>query len=850
MNICNKSIIFQQNIPINDKLPFVNKEIESAHKLLTALDIIKDAKEGDHTLSRPKSEYVKNINYGINELTDKPNFVAQKLSIDSLEKDYLPHKKFAEEQIYEKQMTDNFGIYQIYLYFSTNPEKQSSQDEINSLKKLNFEYAFIDAYFASDKLHYYNENTTTTTVETPGHFLDPASRSQLGQHNIEPKEFTSLNLNQIGFKDIDIHTEFDTDTYSVCIKKKKDDDTYSEICSFKINREAKFNDPINPSFISKDIIGNANKNNKLETVDNNEAFIYILLKELGDTLQAAYMHYLVYSDKFSSYTNMNTCLFTHDHPLAIRARLLGLPICFKNSSKSISQPLDTEKKQKLTHKLATTFTYYRPQTDPIEQQKYLNNSLIKELIKKNGEQVQLLTELINTKYNNALNLKLSYSKILLETIIDIINQVNAFFEWLKTNETMLITIDAKEFREKILQVQPLIDSEKNLSTHTQSLFRFNKSNDRANLQEILTRLTYDNLNKIKISQFNILPSEDFDSIIEKVIIGKNLVFMLTFPHPNTIIGFKNILDYFDKLCMFYLKRPNTEISQSGRSPRFRELQELTVKILTIREALYKYTPDQLSNFYNSCIENYVDINKYDPNSKSIDKMQELYNNLYTIYTNIVAGNVNIFDVSHTGGGLSKKNIRSRQNFDVNSIYTILLSYFEYIGDIIFVDEFFNEVITRILSSTILTMDAFNKLYNIYKKNKKYPDNYINLILPYENKIKNDADLVYYNSKILKDQILKLISVIKIQKKVRQNITKKLHISRKSPTIRKASSTRITNRRPNRRISRRRTRRRTGRIQLVRVTKDAKGKQKNKNKSDRNCKTKNQKKTKKQLIKNR
>lgn len=315
----------------------------SNHRAINIGDIFKDAdakpniKEKDK-LSTLIEEIVSNGN-GINYRKDNFEFLQTKKFITNL---ILPEvKKYSYSDlpsIPETSQSTNFG----------NPTKISRKNR-NILPK-NIKYFFIDA--AMNPKDYKNKDLTEEqVVETFASYMDPAGRSNPTETLYE-LPFEYIYLNEYGFKN---------GCYVRLLEGLKKGIIYIEIClnnlllQCKIDRYGKIQDedfvftrddgiaiPYYNTVKNIFFKGNPEKNkyinDKIDSPDNNEkniSIMLLLLKELGDTMQAIILEKILENakktdTKLGNYLG-NSCLLTNDTVLATRCSMLSVPFLLKHN---------------------------------------------------------------------------------------------------------------------------------------------------------------------------------------------------------------------------------------------------------------------------------------------------------------------------------------------------------------------------------------------------------------------------------------------------------------------------------------------------------------------------------------
>ena len=232
-----------------------------------------------------------------------------------------------------------------------DPTKISKENR-NILPK-NIKYFFIDA--AMNPNDYKNKDLTEIKiVETFASFMDPATRSQ---------PTTSLLVLDKSIAHIDLkHYGFQETCYVKLLAGSTEENMYIEIglnnllLQCKIDRKGlikhdKFNfinivsnKPICDFDTVKDIFfkGNPKKNKYIdENIDSNDdkekniSIMLLLLKELGDTMQAIILEKILQEaskggNDLGNYLG-NSCLLTIDTVLAVRCSMLSVPFLLKHN---------------------------------------------------------------------------------------------------------------------------------------------------------------------------------------------------------------------------------------------------------------------------------------------------------------------------------------------------------------------------------------------------------------------------------------------------------------------------------------------------------------------------------------
>jgi len=180
-----------------------------------------------------------------------------------------------------------------------------------------------------------------TLILTPGSIIDSAEKDKSYKKQIEILSFpNTLNT--------DIINDFDLNSSLKEIKFIPGKNNYSfniitNIDGFE-NKEVKFNKDTYKEIDTLYFAGNATKNKYIYENYNktdkevNEIKYLVLMKELGDTLQVAWLKDIISSGKFGLTTD-KTAICTHDTVVWLRSILNGVSCIFTNADKSTFYPV-------------------------------------------------------------------------------------------------------------------------------------------------------------------------------------------------------------------------------------------------------------------------------------------------------------------------------------------------------------------------------------------------------------------------------------------------------------------------------------------------------------------------------
>ncbi len=164
-------------------------------------------------------------------------------------------------------------------------------------------------------------------IITPGSYIDTASKEKGNLYFGFDISLTLINFHEIGFESIRLLRAELNDVNKTCIIKLKLILDKNEII-LNVKFDSKFT-PIEGHI--NYFQGNCTKNewfNNNPTKTKLEGMIYILMKELGDTIQAYYAK--LYLDTLEDRFRDTCCLFTPDYILRLRCILLKVPVVTKD----------------------------------------------------------------------------------------------------------------------------------------------------------------------------------------------------------------------------------------------------------------------------------------------------------------------------------------------------------------------------------------------------------------------------------------------------------------------------------------------------------------------------------------
>lgn len=384
----------------------IYNKLRDLHKKLNRFDVQKDAKPNDCFIQH------KNINL----------FLECANALFGEFGNYTETETRLTNDIFRLRPVESYKIsklvhYNVFLFHNKLPQKVT--------------YAFQDAGCSPSA---FSENIQN--IITPGSYIDPASKEQGKIYYGFDINLSEPNFYEIGFDSITLLNTKLNDSDKTCII------TLNLILDKKeYILKVKFNSKFTPiEGHIKYFQGNCTKNDWFNNNTNKsklEGMIYILIKELGDTIQAYYAK--LYLDSLDDNLRDTCCLFTPDYILRLRCILLKVPVvtkdykdktekCFyDDTNKSMA---DEIKKMHLENSIGQNTT---------------NINIIKEVIKNKYFYADNNRIIVNTQINNYL---LNIIKTL-ENINNSLTQINkkTVEEYrqtiLKYKSTFLFTNDFK-----------------------------------------------------------------------------------------------------------------------------------------------------------------------------------------------------------------------------------------------------------------------------------------------------------------------------------------------------------------------------------------------------------------------
>ena len=323
------NILKQQDIknfnPIREGVPIASQLTPlEYHCQLNIQDSIKDAKTTGGTTSAPLFT---------NALTQLYSYCSgnPRVDLDTLKGVLTDSQLRTEQKIcgLSKHAINNDDIDKIIGDYSAG--KGIARGYISSIIPDTYKWAIHDAALTPKDFQ-----PSIEEIETAASCIDPGGRQKGKKVWPGLNQKLTINLTNFGFADITFEATFtDIDGNYVCrIIIKKGDAVW-----FNLNvdrRGSILNNTVDG--ISDYFGGNQVKNEFLNSQNiqrQQQAYNYVLAKELGDTLQVIIAHIMIQittdADGENHYTNKNLVAFTGDMPFTCRCISLGVPVLLKQS---------------------------------------------------------------------------------------------------------------------------------------------------------------------------------------------------------------------------------------------------------------------------------------------------------------------------------------------------------------------------------------------------------------------------------------------------------------------------------------------------------------------------------------
>ena len=328
---------------------------------------------------------------------------------------------------------------------------------------------FIDAGWSKHDIEKYIDTDSIKICTTPAMYSDPGSRDKGDVFIPINNKDLPFDLRQYGINAKVSYTSANQttnpDTISIKIvepdpKKYKYDDIDCDL-NFK-HVITKFNNNIHNTTLQY-FKGNTVKNNYISK--NDAAFKdinrFVLCKELGDTMQAICLKYIIDKDTTKTYTKENSALLTNDHVLAARCLTLPIPYILLSNGKIIyrspGDPILVNTNFFLTF-INNALEINKEQQKILEDKYKLGSSIP---VKNSG--TRNVTEDIRNKFDEIIGNIKNTNKILVKLSL---NYKNIYFKNNDNLDDNLIILDDNLRKFKIfieaLTVQPITSKSKQL----------------------------------------------------------------------------------------------------------------------------------------------------------------------------------------------------------------------------------------------------------------------------------------------------------------------------------------------------------------------------------------------------
>ena len=296
-------------------------DIEEMNRYINVCDSIKDALEDPPiAISDRKFKNVLLSLYGVDILSD-PKFrgrgIAWEAVLNTIKDNIKKNPEYGDVKPVKLCFLRHLTATEIEDKIARRPHKYPEEGDLEhplEILPLHVKYAIQESGFAPTVYNY-----AIQTIITPASYIDPASRAKLADPAtlgysgaIIPQEVFKV----LGFEKAIVSFEgVIQDDKSLQAEIVRPKTTYT------IERTADYGHKgTQPDYF----VGNTLKNTWFNGLNEESAQMYILCKELGDTLQVIYAKLIMGKD-----TNIALCVFTGDQTVVARCRELGVPVCYQ-----------------------------------------------------------------------------------------------------------------------------------------------------------------------------------------------------------------------------------------------------------------------------------------------------------------------------------------------------------------------------------------------------------------------------------------------------------------------------------------------------------------------------------------
>ena len=321
-------------------------EIEEMNRYINVCDSIKDALEDPAiAISERKFKNVLVNLYGIDIVSDPRfkgprNTIAWELLLNTIKDSIKINPEYGTVNPVKLCFLRNLSASEIQDKMARRPHKYPEEGDPEhplTILPLTVNYAIQESGFAPSVY-----NPAIQTIITPASYIDPASRAKLADPNT--LGYSGDLIPNVAFKVLG----FEKAITSFKGVIQADNGLHIEMArpsgSYIIQRTAEYGHKPYQEGQPDYFVGNTLKNTWFNGFNDDTAQMYILCKELGDTLQVVYAKLIMGQD-----TNMALCVFTVDQTVVARCRELGVPVCY--------QGIDPSDKKHAYYNLAKALYY-------------------------------------------------------------------------------------------------------------------------------------------------------------------------------------------------------------------------------------------------------------------------------------------------------------------------------------------------------------------------------------------------------------------------------------------------------------------------------------------------------------
>ena len=305
--------------------------VEEINRYINVCDSIKDALE-DPPISIVDSKFKNVLSklYGIDIVSDQRfrgprNTIAWEPLLNTIKDSIKNNPEYGTVSPVKLCFLRNLSASEIQDKMARRPNKYPEEGDPEhplTILPLTVNYAIQESGFAPSVY-----NPAIQTIITPASYIDPASRAKLADPNTAG--YSGDLIPNVAFKVLG----FEKAITSFKGVIQADNGLHIEMArpsgSYTIQRTAEYGHKPYQADQPDYFVGNTLKNTWFNGFNDDTAQMYILCKELGDTLQVIYAKLIMGKD-----TNMALCVFTVDQTVVARCRELGVPVCYQGMDPS------------------------------------------------------------------------------------------------------------------------------------------------------------------------------------------------------------------------------------------------------------------------------------------------------------------------------------------------------------------------------------------------------------------------------------------------------------------------------------------------------------------------------------